>query len=97
LSLESIELPLIHERRKRQGDYLLCNYKDKKQRSRFIKALAEYYANYSLLKRASIEGREIELNLLLKGRLPQHEENMIPERIQKLSNNYGQSTVEECN
>ena len=98
LSLESIELPLIHERRKRQGDYLLlCNYKDKKQRSRFIKALAEYYANYSLLKRASIEGREIKLNLLLKGRLPQHEENMIPERIQKLSNNYGQSTVEEGN
>lgn len=83
LSLESIELPLLKERRRRQGDYLLCNYKDKKQRSRFIKTLAEYYANYSLLTRASMKGSEIHLNLLLKGRFPQQEENVIPAQILK--------------
>ncbi|MBJ9907156.1 hypothetical protein [Acinetobacter bereziniae] len=71
LSLQSIQLPLIMEKRKRQGDYLICNYKDKKQRSKFIKMLAEYYSNYSLVKRESITGSDIDLNLMLKGRLPQ--------------------------
>ena len=84
LTLESIELPLIKEKVKRQGDDLLCNYKDKKQRSRFIKALAEYYANYSLVKRVPIKVNEIGLNLMLKGRLSKLEEGKtIPELIFK--------------
>lgn len=81
LILQSIQLPLIMEKRKRQGDYLICNYKDKKQRSKFIKMLAEYYSNYSLVKRESITGSDIDLNLLLKGRLPQSKAPIVPKAM----------------
>lgn len=70
LSLDSSQLPLISEKRKQQDQRLSCNYKDKKQRSKFIKTLAGYYAYYSFLKRKPIEGCDTQLNLMLKGRLP---------------------------
>ena len=70
LSLDSSQLPLISEKRKQQDQRLSCNYKDKKQRSKFIKTLAGYYAYYSFLKRMPIEGCVTQLNLMLKGRVP---------------------------
>ena len=75
LNLKSIRLPLINENVNHWYDCSLCSYSDKKQRSRFIKTLSEFYASYSLLKRAPIEGSDIGLNLMLKGRLPQKEKS----------------------
>lgn len=96
LSLDSNQLPLIGEKRKQQGKWLLCNYKDKKQRPRFIKALAEYYANYSFLKRTPIDGCEADINLLLKGRFPkQGVRNAIPPQILKTDTGLVQPIVED--
>ena len=81
LILESTEIPLVMEKRNRQGDYSLCDYKDKKYKLKFIRLLAKYYSNYSLMKRGSIKGSEKNLNLLLKGRLIQPIQQNIPKRI----------------
>lgn len=75
LHLKSIRLPLINENMNHWDDCSLCSYSDKKQRSRFIKTFSEFYASYSLLKRPPIEGRDVGLNLMLKGRLPQKEQS----------------------
>lgn len=95
LSLQSIQLPLVMEKRKRQGDYLICNYKDKKQRSKFIKMLAEYYSNYSLVKRESITGSDIDLNLMLKGRLPQSKAPIVPKPMLQTDTDTEQRMIDD--
>ena len=84
ISLQSKQLPLIGEKRRGQNQALSCNYKDKKQRSAFIKILAGYYAYYGLLGRTPIEGCATDLNLLLKGRMPSSkQDSAIPAKIVK--------------